>query len=812
MKISFNWLQDFIDIADYKEKVSELAAKLTAAGLEVEDIDDQSKKFQHVVVGKLISVEKHPNADKLTVCSVNTGDAQPRQIVCGAKNHKAGDFVVAALPGAILPGDFAIKKSKIRDVESLGMLCSEKELGLSKESEGILILKPDAIAGQSFAEAFKLDDIILEVNVTPNRADCLSHKGLAHEISTLLNRPMKTVEAGIKESGSETENLIKVKVLDRELCPRYAGRIVKNVKVAASPLWLKNRLESVGVKSINNVVDITNYVLFEYGQPLHAFDYEQIKSKSIVVSKAEAGEKFKSLDGTEITLNGTELLIRDDQTPVALAGVVGGINSGVNENTTTVFIESAFFQSQGVRRTSRLHGIDTDACYRFSRGVNPEQTVEAMNRAAYLLQTLAGGEVQKGHYDIYPQPMPKPQIRIKLDQVSSRLGYKVSPAEFVNIMKRLGAHVETKSDDFMIVTPSAARWDLSIPEDLIEEYARLNGYDKLEEIVPILHTEPQRHDSAYVFEKRLAEVLKNQGLYQAINYAFYAKDMRNSVWSFPNKKLNEVQLGLSFPEVELRLKNPLSEELAYLRSTMLPGLLQNMIHNLRHGSEFGGLFEIGVAHTEKSKNYHEEKRLGLVKWGVQKDLWKTPEVPAVFQLKTSIENLLSQLNIKTFSWQKAEVAPAGFHPGQMSLLQVEGKLVGILGELHPAVAELNKIRTTAALAELNLDLLSANQPRVKKYQEISKFPQVDRDLAFVMKKTLAVDEVKREIKKSAGPNLKSVEVFDLFEGGTLQAGQKSVAFKMIFQSEKETLSDELINAALSNIINSVSQKLEVVVR
>lgn len=804
MKISFNWLQDFIDLSDYRNQIAELAAKLTAAGLEVEGIQDQSQQFKNVVVAKLLKVDKHPNADKLTVCSVDTGTHGLRQIVCGAKNHKVGDLVIAALPGAILPGDFAIKKSKIRDVESLGMLCSSKELGLAKESEGLLILDKKHEPGEEFSSAFGFDDIIFDINVTPNRADCLSHKGLAMEISTLLARSLKVNEPKPKELGGDTLNIIKVKVLERELCPRYAGKVVKNVKVGPSPQWLKSRLESVGVKSINNVVDVTNYVLFEYGQPLHAFDCDLIRSKSIIISKANSGEKFKTLDGTELTLKGSELMIRDEVNPIAIAGIIGGENSGVSENTTTVFIESAFFQAQGVRRTSRLHGIDTDASYRFSRGINPEQTVEAMNRAAYLLETIAGGEVQKNHYDIYPQPMPKPQIRIKLDYVSARLGYNVLSPDFTNTMKRLGALVESKGDEFVVI-PSAARWDLNIPEDLIEEYARLSGYDKLGELIPVLSNEPSRHDSSYTFDKSVAQCLKSEGFYQATNYAFYGKKSKEEIWKFDN---NLLDYGLDFPSHELKLKNPLSEDLAYMRSTLLPSLLQNLVYNLRHGNEIGGLFEIGVAHTEINAKYFEQKRLALIAWGSYKNFWKSPDVPAVFKLKNAVTAIAQNLRLKNLNFKKINSFPVGFHPAQSVLIMTEGENIGVMGEIHPAIKEKYKIRTSAAFLEINLDKLMNRKLKPYRFQEISKFPKVERDITFAVSKDTLSSDIEREITKAAGSNLRTVEVFDIFEGGNLQPGQKSVSYRLTFQSMSSTLSDELINSAMKDVINSIGQKLK----
>ena len=809
MKISLNWLSDYIDLKDYRDKLDDLSSLLTQAGLEVEGMENPSQHWDHVVVGQLIEVGKHPDADKLTLCKVDVGGKEPSQIICGAKNHKQGDYVVAALPGAVLPGEFKIKKSKIRGVESHGMLCSEKELGLSEESAGIIILK-EGKAGTAFKDVCDNVDVVFDLNVTPNRADCLSHMGLARELSSLLDRPVKPPEAQLKESGKDIDSQIKVELKDSEACPRYCGRMLRGVKVGPSPSWLKNRLESVGVNSINNVVDITNYVLFEYGQPLHAFDFQFLEKQQIVIEKAKGKEKITTLDGTEVELRSSDLLIRDGAKAVALAGVVGGQNSGVSESTKDIFLESAFFTAKGVRQTARFHGIETDSCYRFSRGVDPEQTLNAMNRACHLIQELAGGEVQKGHIDLYPKPLQPDDIFIKADYVGERLGYEVTNEDFEIWMKRLGCIVAQEKDQFR-VTPPIYRWDLQWAEDLVEEYGRLKGYDHIEEVLPTLKDEPTNHEPHYVFEQRVNKIMSSMGCYQAVNYAFIAEGQSQKIWG---DKCTDFGMTIT-PQSSVVVQNPISEELSVMRESLLPGLLKNIIYNDHHGNHCGRLFEMGACHFKRGEDYSEEPRLAVAFWGRPEGLWENSKTGNIlFDLKSSIEGLLTKIGAKSWRWEKAgESCPSGFHPGQSAKLFYEGKVVGVMGAIHPLILSENKVRGEAAWAELNFSALAARQPRNAKFRGLPKFPAVERDIALLAPEDLASSEIGGQIKKSAGPLLQDFEVFDIYQDKELKsAGRRSIAFRLHFQSEKETLSDDQVNQLRDTVLNDLCQKLPVEVR
>ncbi|MEM7647291.1 MAG: phenylalanine--tRNA ligase subunit beta, partial [Pseudomonadota bacterium] len=565
------------------------------------------------------------------------GQEKPAQIVCGATNHKQGDFVAVATVGAVLPGDFKIKKSKIRGVESFGMLCSEKELGLSEEADGILILDDGVFAGQTFQEAYGQADIIFELNVTPNRADCLSHIGLARELATLLDRPVNLPQAKTPESGKSIHEWIQVDLKDSESCPRFCGRMISGVKVGESPAWLKNALESICLNSVNNVVDVTNYVLFEYGQPLHAYDYGQLKNSKIIVEKAKKDELFVSLDGTEIKLDDQDLVIRDGVRPVGIAGVIGGQNTGVSESTADIFLEGAFFKAEGVRKTSRSHGIETDACYRFSRGVDPEQTLNALNRAASLIVEVAGGELQPGDIDLYPEPLKFNDIEIKTDYVSQRLGFEVKDSEFEKWMQRLGCVVSKSKDNFR-VSPPTYRWDLHIKEDLVEEFARLHGYDSIEEKLPVLMDSPTSHTPLFDFSNRVTQLLIGFGVHQCVNYAFIGKEQNQKFWT---TSATAEKLGLKMGETPIELLNPLSEELSVMRQSLIPSLFKNIVFNDHHGNHFGRLFEIAPAHYKKGDKFEEQNRLALAFWGQPEGLWETKKSDqVVYKLKSTVESFL----------------------------------------------------------------------------------------------------------------------------------------------------------------------------
>ncbi len=814
MKISLKWLHDFVDVKEYFQKPEVLADVLTKAGLEVEEIQNKSRDFEFVVTGLILEKDKHPNADKLSLCRVTTGEGVVHQIVCGAQNHKANDRVVVALPGAVLPGNFAIKKAVVRGVESGGMLCSLKELGLPGESDGIVILPESAPIGKPFAEYQGLDDVTFELKVTANRADCLSHYGLAREVACLLGKELKRPEVQLNLSASSTQDQVGLEVRATDLCPRYTGRYLKGVKVGPSPTWLSKRLEMVGMNSINNIVDCTNYVMMELGQPLHAFDAAQIKGRKIVVDRSTKGDKFTTLDGTELTLTGEELMIKDAERGVCIAGVIGGKNSGVTDATTDVFLEAAYFAPMSARKSLRAHGLNTDSGYRFARGVDPEGTLKALDRATELILKVAGGEAFSKNHDVYPTPQKKEVVALKVQTISDRLGYQAQGVKFENFMTRLGCQVDKTGEGEYKILPPSYRFDLEIDMDLVEEYARLNGYDQIPETIPVLDLVPTAHDVNYQLQRKTSELMRAQGYSQGLHSTFVGVKSQN-------KFLKDIQTmnaaGLRTTDMPVKVLNPLNEEQDCLRQTLSYGLFKNISQNFNQGNETGRLFEMGKVFMHESVGqYQEGWRLGLSAWGQISGLWqKDPQHPVVFELKSAIEGLLRAFHISGFQWvpvsNKGEI-PAFLHRGQTAHLMVEGKKVGFIGTVHPVLLDDEKVRVPAALAELDLDVLFKNQPRVKRVESISKFPSVHRDLALVMPKALKVGDVLELMKKNAGPFLTGLQVFDVYEGDKLEAGQKSVAIHLSYQDKKDTLRDQVVSESIDQVLKALKEKLQVSVR
>lgn len=810
MKISLKWINDFVDVSEYMNNVQALADILTKAGLEVEEIQNRAADFKNVVVGHIKVKDKHPNADKLSLCQVDIGGGKIEQIVCGAQNHKAGDKVIVALPGAVLPGNFAIKKSKIREVESNGMLCSLKELGLAESSDGLFILPADAPAGESYAVYGGYDDITFELKVTPNRADCLSHYGLARELGCLLNKPVKQPEVLTKFVSKSTKDKMKLEVLDTELCPRYTGRYIAGVKIGPSPAWLQKRLEAIGMNSINNVVDVTNYVMLEMGQPLHAFDADLLKGAAVKVRKAQKGEKFTTLKEQELTMTGEELLICDSEKAVALAGVIGGLNSGVSEKTQNIFLESASFNAMGVRKSSRSHGVETDSAYRFARGVDQSGAMQMSDRAALLIQQIAGGEVYDNAYDVYPKPVTKKPIAITLKTVSDRLGYAADEKLFLTYMKGLQIKVETKSPGEYVMTPPVFRFDIEQDMDLVEEYARLHGYEHIQETIPALKQGPVHHDFDYMMNQKVAQTIRSEGYNQAFNYAFTSD-------SFENKFINDIAMyrtmGLPTDDKAITIRNPLSEELNVMRRALIPGLWKNTLENIRSGNTSGSLFEIGSVFSKKDGGYHESRRLSLISWGDSFGVYAS-QAPQIYNVKAALEKLFQSLQISayTFVQNAGANAPSFVHLGQFAVVMVQGQNVGYIGTAHPGWLNDEKIRVPVALGEINLDSVLNGQPRPVKFKSLSKFQPVERDFAFVMESSKAIGDLIKEAKKSCGAVLKEMTVFDIYEGDKLPQGQKSVAVRAIFQNQDAALTEADLQSLSQKVIEAAAKSVKAVLR
>lgn len=818
MKISLKWLCDFVDVSDYLKKPEPLAEILTRAGLEVEDIQNRAKDYAFVVTGIILKKEQHPNADKLSVCQVMTGEGVVHQIVCGAKNHKENDKVVVALPGAVLPGNFAIQKTLLRGVDSGGMLCSAKELQVEGGVDGLLILPAETAIGVPFAQLMGIEDITIELKVTPNRADCLSHFGLSREIACLLGRELKIKSPMFAQGAESTKQKIALEVQDTKSCPRYAGRYIAGVKVGPTPLWMKARLEAVGMKSINNIVDVTNYVMMELGQPMHAFDADQIQGQKITVRKSEKNESFKTLDGTELKMTGDELMIADGERAVAMAGVIGGQNSGVTDQTENLFLESAYFDPAVVRKSSRRFGINTDSCYRYVRGVDPEGARLALDRATELLLANAGGEAWTDIHDVYPEPVKKSVVTVSTEVISERLGYECDAQVFEDWMKRLGCNIKALGGDQFEVLPPTFRFDLEMEMDLVEEYARLNGYDHIPESFPPLKQAPLANDIVWNTAGRMVQALRAQGFSQAANYAFVSEKGEKEFLK------NEALLqkgGFELPLKPVRLRNPLSEDWSVMRRTLSYGLYKNVLHNFHQGQEAGALFEVGPCFGEAAPgDYRELYRVAGVLWGTPESLWSESETGAgLFRVKAALESIFRGFFLDGFELiqpkERGEI-PQFLHRGQAGWITHQSKgdaksgasttFDGFLGSIHPAMLDEDKIRVPVTIFEMPLtSFINAKAP-LQYYRGFSRFPAVTRDLSLAMPKSLAAGDVMDTMYEAGGELLKAVSVFDVFEGGNLEASQKSISFRLKFQDKAATLQDGLVQGRVTAILDSVKHK------
>lgn len=810
MRISLKWINQYVDVSDYLKNPAPLAAKLTSAGIEVENIECRAGDYEGVVVGEILEKTKHPDADRLTVCQVATRVGVVHQIVCGATNHQAGDRVAVALPGTVLPGDFKIKKSKIRGVNSEGMLCSEKELALRDESQGIMILPKDAPLGQPLATYLELDDVGLELKVTPNRSDCLSHFGLAREIALLLGRNLLWTPPTRESVAKSETDFFKVEVRAPELCPRYSGRLISGVKVLESPKWLKKRLESVGLNSINNIVDITNFVMMELGQPLHAFDKRFVHGNMIVVERSRAAERFTTLDGTEINLDGGELVIRDQERPIALAGVVGGLNSGIQQDTTEIFVESAYFLPSSVRKTARRHGIETDSAYRFARGVDPEAAIRSLDRACSLIIEIAGGAYVGESIDFYPNVFPRKFIEASSSRIGKLLGYKVAESDFTNWMLRLGCEVKPVGNDQYSIVPPPYRGDLQMDVDLAEEFARLHGYEHIPEALPVMKHWPNDDDPKYLEQNLVAQHLSRLGYRQAVNTIMTSSESQLRVHSFGDI-LRE--FGVGWEGETVRLANPLSEEANVLRHSLVPALWGNCLHNYRNGLAQGRLFEVGTVFENQNGRYREERRVAMISWGENQGLWMDPKrIPPVLAMKSDVLGFLNSLNIKNIQWRQNTTFPDFLHPGKSAIITCNGKSVGFLGNLHPGILEESKVRCDVVVCEINLEKIVSDWQVTLKASTFSRYPSVERDLAFVMAKDLAANEVYSTIVSVGGEFLREALIFDYYEGEQLGQGKKSLAFRLTFQGTEGTLTDVQINELQEKITQEVCTRHGITLR
>ncbi|MGL5000736.1 MAG: phenylalanine--tRNA ligase subunit beta [Cetobacterium sp.] len=789
MLISLDWLKQYVDI---KEDIKELENTLTMIGQEVEAIDEQGKDLAKVLIGEITEYGKHPEAEKLTLLKVNVGAEDALQIVCGAPNHKLGDKVVVATIGAVLPGDFKIKKSKIRGVESQGMLCSEVELGLGNDGDGIIILPEDAPLGVEYRQYKKLNDVVFELEITPNRPDCLSYVGIAREIAAYYGRKIKWPEF---ESKSIIERIntghIDIKIEDKDRCKRFSGKVIKNVKVGESPEWLKNRLISMGLKPINNVVDATNYILFECNQPLHAYDLSKVEDRKITVRKAVQGEKIVTLDGVERELNKEELIIADATKPLGIAGIMGGESSKVTEETTEIFLECAYFTPENIRKTSKELALSSDSSYRFERGLDIENTVEVLERAAQLISQLTEGELLEGSIDKYIEKYEKIEIPLNLEKLRKFVGKNIEIDIVGKILTNLGINIKTLNSTTILATPPSYRGDLTRTADLYEEIIRMYGFDNIENKMPIENIRPGVKDSMTVVVDEAKEVLAKLGLQEVINYSFISKDAI---------KL----LGITEPTLEIT--NPISDDMAVMRPTLVYSLLSNLRDNLNRNQNGLSFFEVSRVYSPKEDGLaNETLRATIALAGKSsKSLWDPkPEAMDFYTLKGFVEKFLEYMGVTRYQLDRSE--DKNFHPGRSADIRIGKIKIGTFGEIHPEIAENMDIkRERAYVAELDLTTLLNYRAKKLKYEKIVKYPEVTRDLAVVLERDVLVGKMLEDIKKSSNL-IENVAIFDVYEGDKIEADKKSVAISIVLRKKDGTLEENDINITIDKILKLISK-------
>lgn len=792
MKFSEQWLREWVAP---QLDTQAIADQITMAGLEVDAVEAVAAAFSGVVVAEVLSKEKHPDADKLNVCTVNDGTGEPVQVVCGAPNVDVGQKIPFAQVGGVLPGDFKIKKAKLRGVESRGMICSASELGLEEEtSPGILVLPASAPVGTSFREYMQLDDMTIEVDLTPNRGDCLSIKGLAREVGVLNRLPVSGPEITVVEAS--IDDTFPVTIEAAEQCPRYLGRVIKGVNVEAeTPLWMVERLRRSGVRSIDPVVDVTNYVMLELGQPLHAFDRDNLQG-GITVRLAREAERLTLLDGQEVALRPETLVIADERGPLAMAGIMGGENSGVNEKTHTIFLESAFFAPLGIAGQARSYGLHTDASHRYERGVDPELPAMAVERATKLLMEICGGQAGPVVETVSDEHLPAPRIiMLREARLESALSKRLQPDDVTDILQRLGLEVDKQAEGWSVVAPSW-RFDVAIEEDLIEEVARIHGYNNLPVRRPAARLALRPANEALLTQAQLRNQMVARGFQEAVTYSFVAPDL---------------QAAMLPDAVSPVLANPISSDLSVMRASLFPGLVRALEYNLNRQQTRVRIFETGLVFNGHLDNLTQEPMMGaLVCGGREVEGWNSTKAQVDFyDLKGDLESLLAMGGAQE-AWRFEPGEHPSLHPGQTAQLFCNGEPAGWIGTLHPQVRAKLGLKVDAVLFEVRLDVLS--QGEIPAFEPLSRYPEVRRDLAFMLKEATPVQALLDCAKTQAGDYLKDIKLFDVYAGKGVAEGYKSIALGLTWQHASRTLNDEEINQLVDSIITNVRAELDAELR
>lgn len=790
MKISLKWLSDYVDLTDIS--IDEIVHKVSTAGLEVEEVIDQSALFKNMVVGYVKEAKKHPNADKLSLCVVTDGQ-NDFNVVCGAPNVAAGQKIPFAMVGAVIPTNgLKLEKVKIRGEISMGMICSEKELGISDNHEGIMVLDPQLNTGEELAAALGMDDIVIDVAITPNRADALSHIGFARDIAAIFGRKFNYPSFELVECTEKSDAAAEVEIIDSANCPRYVGKVVKGVTIKESPEWLKRKLKSIGLRPINNVVDVTNFVLYEVGQPLHAFDLDNLSGKKIVVKSAVEGEKFITLDSKERILSSADLMICDTARNVAIAGVMGGENSEVTSGTKNILIESAFFNPSSIRKTAKRLGLSTDASFRFERGTDYNIVIWAAQRAAQLIKEVAGGEILSGHIDAYPKTIDSRSANIRFARINKILGYSVPEEEVIKILGSLGFEIKTQNNESLNVQIPAYRHDIEREVDLIEEVARIYGYDKIPDVVSISVPLETKVDQS-AFNGRLRNIATSLGFFEIMSNSLLSCDIAERFGK------------------PIKMLNPQNSEMSHLRPSLLPGMLQAVSNNLKVFEKNLKFFEIGKVFERKHDDeiisfddFTESDQLifGLTGHSVQAEWFEKDKLFDLYDLKGLVESFITRL-FPQVSYSIV-IEDSVFFESSFSVYMNKIK-IGSGGKVKSDYSGSFDLNQDLFTFVFDIDLLKTINEPDKRFTELLKFPKVYRDVAFILDRTVGSDKVAENIQQAGSNLLHQIKLFDIFQSDSLGEGKKSLAFQLEFYDSSRTLKEDEVEKDLRNIIKSVEK-------
>ena len=811
MQVSIRWLKDYVPIAEPPEI---LARRLTMAGLEVEAVERRDPPFSKVVVARIVSIKPHPKADKLTLCEVTDGH-EILSIVCGAKNIHVGDLVPLAKIGARLPDGTTIRDVVLRGEQSMGMLCSEKELGLSDDASGVMVISRGgkilsetlksyfAVEGEKplnlgcdLGEILDLTEVILHVSVTPNRADCLSVIGVAREIAVLTDSELRYPTFLVPETDEKVDGVTSVTILAPDLCPRYTARVIKDVKIKPSPLWMRLRLAGAGMRAINNVVDVTNFVMLEMGQPLHAFDFSNLAGNRIIVRPSREGETFTTLDGKERRLRADICLICDGEKPVAIGGIMGGMNSEVTDNTETVLLESAYFNPISIRASAKWLGLVTDAAYRFERGVDPEGVLRAQNRATALMSDLTEGKVLKGVIDVYPKELTKVEnLILRLPRLWSVSGAHIKAEEVNSLLSRLEMIVERKDESTFLVTPPSFRRDVEREIDLIEEIVRIKGYDTVPVTLPRVRLDPVFKNKRLGVEEIIRRILAAQGFCEIISYSFISpQGIANLMFSPDDIRQRWVSI-----------ENPLTEDQSVMRTTLICGLLETLKKNVSVGTEDLKIFEIGRVFIDRGKQElpWEKNHLGCLVSGLwNPEDWQGKRAVDFYDLKGSLEHLFYALRVEKVSFS-SEVNEPFLTRGRAATILIDGCSMGYLGELHPRTKELYDLKGNILVAEIDLDAFAEAISLSLSYREISRFPAIVRDVSLLVRKEITASALLHYVRQEREELLEKVSIFDIYEGERIPVELRSIGLRFVYRSKERTLTDEEVNDHHRKIVERI---------